>query len=231
MNPGDFCRDVEAHLCRRNGGHLIRIVGPAFDLVCGWQAQQIPVAVVRRAIDRVAERRAASPASRRPLRIDFCEADVLELFDEWRRAVGVPREAPAEGTGRTRQGPSLPAYLERVILELTAVRGAAGRPAALRDCAGRLAQRIDAEQAAARTARGDRRVQLLARLRAADDALLAAARDAADAPLLERLRGEAETELADYRARLPPAEYDKALRAAADRLLREHLDLPRIAFD
>ena len=74
-------------------------------------------------------------------------------------------------------------------------------------------------------------MQLLARLRAADEALLAAARDAADAPLLERLRGEAETELADYRARLPPAEYDKALRAAADRLLREHLDLPRIAFD
>ena len=34
--PDDYCRQVEAYLCRKNDGHLIRIVGPAFDQVRGW---------------------------------------------------------------------------------------------------------------------------------------------------------------------------------------------------
>ena len=32
----DYCRAVEAYLCRKNDGHLIRIVGPAFEQVCAW---------------------------------------------------------------------------------------------------------------------------------------------------------------------------------------------------
>ena len=32
IDIGAFCRAVEAHLCRVNGGHLVRIVGPAFDV-------------------------------------------------------------------------------------------------------------------------------------------------------------------------------------------------------
>ena len=31
-----YCREVEAYLCRRNGGHLIRLVGPSFELVRDW---------------------------------------------------------------------------------------------------------------------------------------------------------------------------------------------------
>ena len=38
-----YCREVEAYLCRRNDGHLIRVVGPAFELVKGWAAQGIPL--------------------------------------------------------------------------------------------------------------------------------------------------------------------------------------------
>ena len=36
MDPGALCRAVESYLCRKNDGHLIRIVGPAFEMVCGW---------------------------------------------------------------------------------------------------------------------------------------------------------------------------------------------------
>ena len=89
MEPGAFCREVESYLCRKNDGHLIRIVGPAFELVCGWAAAGIPLRVVERAIDRRHARYYARGPRRRPLRIEYCEADVLELFDEWRRAVGV----------------------------------------------------------------------------------------------------------------------------------------------
>ena len=37
--------------------------------------------------------------------------------------------------------------------------------------------------------------------------------------------------LAGFRERMPPAELRKAVEAAADRLLREQLDLPRITFE
>ena len=231
MNPGAYCRDIESHLCRQNGGHLIRIVGPAFELVCAWQARRIPLSVVFRAIDRTVARRASSRSRRRPVRIEFCEADVLELFDEWRRAVGVARGDDTDAQRRPGRGTSLPAHLERVILGLTALRAQRAHPEVLRDLAARLAAELDASRAAAGTARGKRRERLLARLVEADRELLAVARAAADEALRIRLRADAERELADYRERMPPAAYRQAVAASADRLLREQLELPRIAFD
>ena len=43
MTTGEYCRAVESYLCKVNGGHLVRIVGPAFDRVCDWEARGIPV--------------------------------------------------------------------------------------------------------------------------------------------------------------------------------------------
>src|SRR4051794_28620234 len=80
---------MEAYLCRKNDGHLIRIVGPAFEQVCGWAQRGVPLNVAYRGVDRYVERYYAKGPKRRPVRIEFCEADVLDVFDEWRRAVGV----------------------------------------------------------------------------------------------------------------------------------------------
>ena len=41
-DASEYCRQVEAYLCRKNDGHLIRIVGPAFEQVCGWAARGVP---------------------------------------------------------------------------------------------------------------------------------------------------------------------------------------------
>ena len=46
MDIDAYCREIEAHLCRRNAGHLVRISGPAFDLVRGWAQQGIPFKVI-----------------------------------------------------------------------------------------------------------------------------------------------------------------------------------------
>ena len=54
--PDDYCRQVEAYLCRKNDGHLIRIVGPAFEQVCAWASKGIPLKAVFRGIDRYVER-------------------------------------------------------------------------------------------------------------------------------------------------------------------------------
>lgn len=231
MEPGAYCRRVEAYLCRRNAGHLIRIVGPAFDLVRGWEARQIPPSVVFRAIDRTVERREATGARRRPVRIEFCEADVEALFDDWRRAVGVGGGdgAAAEPPGRPRR--TLVAHLEHAILALTAVRGSERHAPALGELAGQVVGELDGLRAAAKTARGHARRRLLNRLADIEGALMTVARDTADASLRETIRRETESDLAPFRARMPAGAFRQSLQAGTDRLLRERLALPRIAFE
>ena len=50
MDHADYCRQLESYLCQKNGGHLIRIVGPAFEQVCAWAQQGVPLKVVEVAV-------------------------------------------------------------------------------------------------------------------------------------------------------------------------------------
>ena len=101
-----YCRAIESHLCRKNDGHLIRIAGPTFDLVRGWAEQGVPLRVALAGIDRTFERYYRKGARRRPLQVSFCEADVLDTFDDWRRALGLSGAAPAQGDiSRVKGGP------------------------------------------------------------------------------------------------------------------------------
>ena len=230
---GDYCRGVESYLCRRNDGHLIRIVGPAFELVRGWEARRVPLRVVFRAIDRTVARREAA-GNRRPARIEFCAADVDEAFDEWRRAVGVAGGVPASAASDPRRPRrrSLVSHLDHVVLALTRARSGGVRcPPALDALAARTVAEIEALRPAAKTARGAARRRLLARLDEIEHALTAAARETADPALRETVRREAARDLAPFRGRMPPEAFRKSLDAGADRLLRERLDLPRIAFE
>ena len=34
----EYCREIETYLCQKNDGHLIRVVGPSFEIVSGWAA-------------------------------------------------------------------------------------------------------------------------------------------------------------------------------------------------
>ena len=239
MDPGAYCRRVEAYLCGQNAGHLIRIVGPAFELVSGWSAGGVPLSVVQRAVDRACARRLARGRSPRPVRIEYCEADVLDLFDDWKRAVGVgilgsapdrdPETGEEGGPRSARRRSSLAAHLDRVVAGLSAWTGS--------DEAAELAQRvaaIAAELDAARAgagARGKARQELIDRLAALDVALLAAARTAAGDPLRRRLRDDAERELAPFRERMDPPVFRRAVDAGTDRLLVDHFGLPRLAYD
>ena len=121
-----YCREIETYLCRKNDGHLIRVVGPSFDLVSRWAAEGIPLKIAFRGVDRRFERYYAKGPRRRPVRIEFCEADVLEAFEEWRRAVGLTQSSvdSRQSTVDSRQSTtgSLPAHLERVVLRLTQAR-------------------------------------------------------------------------------------------------------------
>ncbi len=92
----EYCREIETYLCRKNDGHLIRVVGPSFEVVSGWAAQGVPLKIALAGIDRYFERYYRKGPRRRPVKIDFCDADVLDVFDEWRRATGLSqRQSPS----------------------------------------------------------------------------------------------------------------------------------------
>lgn len=240
LTAEDYCRQVEAYLCRKNDGHLIRIVGPTFEQVCGWARKGVPIKVAFHGIDRYFERYyAKAPAGRRrrPVRIDFCEADVLDVFDEWRRAVGVPVREPDAGSedlaapdanGRPHHA-SVPAHLERVIARLTTLRGGADRT--VDDVLERIVRELDAARAPAKSLRGAARQVLIDRLAAIDRELLDAVRSHCDAGVLDDLAREAEAELAPFRDRMPRDAYEQATRACVDRLLRERARLPVVTYE
>ena len=235
MDPEQFCRDLEAYLCRKNDGHLIRLVGPAFDLVRGWAEQGIPFKVACRGVDRYFDRYYAKGPRRRPVRIEFCEADVLDAFDEWRRAVGVHAAASAgtldaDGDAARRQS-SLPSHLERLVARLTMLRAGGQRSTAFTDACDRIVAEIDAARTGAKALRGDARQTLVDRLGALDAMLLQVGRTELSSSDTEAVQTDAESELAPFRSRMEPAAYALALTAAADRLVRERLGLPDLRFN
>jgi hypothetical protein len=239
-----YCRELEAYLQRKNDGHLVRIVGPAFEQVCGWAARGVPLTIAQRGIDRYFDRYYAKGPRRRPVRIEFCEADVLDVFDEWRRAVGVPAAeahsgaaapASAENNGSDpadepdRRHASLPVHLDRVIARLTTLR--AGEDRRLDALLDDIVRELDGARGAARRLRGQARDAFLERLAALDRTLLDAARAQSDPSTLQRLSAEADAELAPFRARMAPEAYARARVACIDRAIRELRRLPILVFD
>jgi hypothetical protein len=232
----EYCREIETYLCQKNDGHLIRVVGPSFDLVSRWAADGVPLKVAFRGIDRYFERYYRKGPRRRPVRIDFCEADVLDAFDEWRRALGLTAESPTEGPdspqGATseRRGPSLPAHLERAVIRLTSARATGALGEAADDLVDRVSRELDTARASARGLRGDARRSLIERLAALDAELLTLARSALTESDLRALSKEAEEELAGFRATMTEEAHRRARDGVIDRLVRDRFGLPTLSF-
>jgi hypothetical protein len=226
VTPENYCRDIEAYLCRKNDGHLIRIAGPAFEQVTRWAEQGIPLKIACAGIDRYCERYYRKGPRRRPVRIEFCEADVLDAFDDWRRAVGVTDQQAAPARPRL----SLAAHIERVIARLTALRASSQAASAFGDVLERVARELDQILPAAKGARGDARETLLTRLAALDRELAEAATSAADERVQQDARAQADEQLAAFRGRMAPDAYERARRVVVERHVREHFQLPAVTF-
>lgn len=233
IDPAEYCREIETYLCRKNDGHLIRIAGPAFDLVCGWAAQGVPLPVAYRGIDRTFERYYRKGQRRRPVRVEFCEADILDAFEAWRRAVGIAETTAGADAKSSPSSPheSLLVHLNRTAERLTSLQAQRRFGAALASALDGALAEIDALRASARGLRGAVRGAALDRLRALDAELIAAARAEADTDMLRTLTREAEQELSPFADRMPLDAHARAIAAARDRLLREQLGLPTIALD
>jgi hypothetical protein len=214
-------------------------------MVLGWAQRGIPLKVALQGVDRYVDRSTAGGMRRRPVRVEFCEADVLDAFDAWRRAVGVHRaddgaggEADGEGAGaealeeapRARRRESLATHLDRVIVRLTALR-AGGVPEAWDAALEELVRTLDRLYPAAGRARGEARERLLAELETLDAQMLARASATAPAEILADAERDADGELEPFAARLSPEAYAAARRRCTDRVLRERLRLPTLTLD
>ena len=231
IDLAEYCREIEAYLTRKNEGHLIRIAGPVFQQVSGWAAQGVPLAVAFRGIDRYCERYYAKGPRRRPVRVEFCEADILDLFDDWRRAVGVTQLVDeSAGTDAPAKRDSLPAHLDSAIARLTAMRSS-GRSQRLDHRLDEAVRELDRTRAEAKQVRGEARTAILDRLAALDRELLDAARGEIDEARRAALIAEAQTEIAPFAARMTAEARAKAVDAAFDRLLRDATGLPILAHE
>lgn len=241
MDPSEFCREVETYLCRKNEGHLVRIVGPAFEQVCGWAVLGVPLKLAFRGIDQYCDRYYAKGPRRRPVRIEFCEADILDLFDGWRRAVGVTSVAEPVSAATAQEEPPreepvprkapLAAHIERAIARLTVSRAAQRRGPAFDTALASAVLELDSLSADARQARGEGRAAIIGRLGSIDRDLIAASLSVLDASSEAALRREAESELAPFGSRMAAEARARAVDAAFVRLVRESLGLPVLDYD
>lgn len=238
MDTGAYCREIETYLCRKNDGHLIRVVGPSFQIVSRWAEQGIPLKVACAGIDRYFERYYRKGPRRRPVKIDFCEADVLDVFDEWRRALGLvvastnpqpPTANPQLPIAAPRS--SLPAHLERVLLRLSSSRARGTLGDAFDTLLDRVSAELDEARARAGGVRGEARHALVERLAAIDADVLRVARASLDADTAAALGREADADLAAFRTAMPADAYARTRAAAIDRLVRDRFGLPVIRFE
>ena len=225
IEVAEYCRAIESYLCRKNEGHLIRIVGPVFEQVAGWAEQGIPLALAYKGIDQYCERYYAKGQRRRPVRIEFCEADILALFDDWRRAVGV---GGGEETSAVKRD-TLPAHIDRVLARLAAVRPRAS--AALAAQLDAAIRELEEGRATAAHARGEARAALLARLAVLDADILRTARQELDDARARELAAAAAADIAPFAARMSPEARGHATEAAFERLLRDHVGLPALVHE
>jgi len=245
----EYCREIETYLCRKNDGHLIRVVGPSFEIVSRWAEQGVPLKIACAGIDRYFERYYRAGPRRRPVKIDFCEADVLDVFDEWRRAIGITSlqsqvdsqqspvlspQSPASSPQSPAPSPqsprsSLPAHLERVLLRLSSARARGTLGDAFDALIDRVSSELDAAREKSGGLRGAARQALLDRLAAVDVELVRTARASLAPDAFMALAREADEELASFRSAMPADTYARVRDAAIDRLVRDRFGLPTIS--
>ena len=244
MSTGEYCRAVESFLGRKNDGHLIRVVGPAFEMVCSWEKVGIPLAIVERAIERRHLRYCADGARRRPLRIEFCEGDVLELFDQWRRAVGITQtmkersvgvsSAPESEIDRPNPRTTLVAHLDEIIARLelwSEPPTKVSDDSELSRRVSKIVESVNLFRKSAKGLRGRAREEMIAKLKLFNEELLMSIRASADEILTRKLESEARASLEPFRSRMASDAFQDAVTIATDRLLVSHFRLPPLLYD
>ena len=200
-----------------------------------WATQGIPFKIACQGIDTYFVRYYAKGMRRRPVQIDFCENDILDAFEAWRRAVGVRlpgSEASVDEAQARRRKRSLPEHLDRVCERVTASRaGMTPLPPEFDAVMDAITREAAAFRDLPGPLRGETRERITTRLAELDRMMLDAARAQADPGEVQAMRAEASGQLLPFRDRMPAEAYQRAIESAVDRLLRERERLPTVSFE
>ncbi len=226
----EYCRELESYLCRKNGGHLVRIIGT------GVRAG-VRVGRTRRAADRglsrdrsvlrAAARRRARRAASGPRRVlrGRHPRPVRRLAPGGRRRPGTGRGGAGRGRAQARADRS-PRARRRAAggqprAPVAGVRAARRRPARPRSIGCRANRRSRAATRGRRSSTGW------------PSSIASSCRPRRPSSILHALAGarrEAEAELAPFGSRLSPEMRAQAVEAAFERLVRDSLGLPQIRY-
>ncbi len=175
--------------------------------------------------------------------MEFCEPDVLDAFDAWRRAVGVagpasPEPMVAIDAGESAEGstversasPRRPSPLhrqiDRAMSKLTQRRLDASLPGELADAIDAALTALDGVRARAKGARGAARTDVRESLAAIDETLAVAAVKGLSPERRAQIDRDARRELQPFVGRLTPEAHARSVAAATARLVKGELDLP-----
>ncbi len=185
-----------------------------------------------RGIDRYCERDNAKAGRRRPIRIEFCEADVLDAFDDWRRAVGVVGVvAEEESAASASRKAALATHIDGAIARLRAFSARDGLTSELVARIESAVTEMESLAAESHGARGEKRARIVGRLGELDRELSEPTIERIQPERAQELRREAETELAPFRSRMSADAHQRALEAAYLRLVRHALGVPTLAYE
>jgi hypothetical protein len=173
------------------------------------------------------------------VRVEFCDADVLDAFDEWRRAVGVsmvapdasggpPVEEPGPAPGKARR--SLRAHLDGVMARLTVLRGSDKWRGVADEALDAAIRALEPLRHRAEHARGDDRQAVLDAVAAIGTELQRALGGALPESERTAVAADARRELEPFRERMPDEAYRRATDAAIARLVRHHFGLPDFTY-
>jgi hypothetical protein len=177
-------------------------------------------------------RRSPEGGVSRPVRIDFCEADILDAFDDWRRAVGVVGTATdGEASATAHRKTALASHIDGAISRLRGLSARIGVSSELIDRVERAVTELEALAAESPGARGERRARIVGRLSELDRELLTASVGEIHPDRARELKKEAEMELAPFRARMPADAHERAIEAAYLRLVRQALGVPAVSYE
>ena len=197
----NYYQTIETHFIDLRGSPLFMTPAEWF-LVSQWEAEGIPLDVVKGAIDRVFER---PTKSGRPRKLGFCRQAVRAAFRDFREIqLGTNRQA-------SETEPDSSSHL-RALSE------------ALVDAYPDIARRLDELRASPQSP-----TALEETLEALDLEMIQAAEDGLDPHARAALENEASRSLESYRERMPEEVYRSAVTSAYRKRLRRSLELPLLS--
>jgi hypothetical protein len=234
IDLGEYCRQIEDFLTQVNSGNLVRVVGPAFELVRSWAIAGVPLSIVFEGVRAKAVRHQAG-TSRRPLRLEFCAEDVQEVFDRWRRAVGafgpVTETDQSQPPAKGHRPQSLSRHLDRVIERLVSAASRVDVSPDLRNAIERSLDRLTDIRGRSERVRGEKRAAILEELAEVDRHLLDEVRAALEVSTISGFADSAGEDIRAFRSRLTPDAWERSVSLGIDRLVRERCGLPTVELD